>query len=402
MIDEKKYTILYVDDEESNLRIFRNTFRKQYNIITASSGDEALSLLENKEIDLILTDQRMPGMSGIDFLKIAIGKYPELNRILVTAYSDYEILQQAVNELKIFQYVEKPWREEDIKSTIDSALEIHRLKVENRQLTSSLIDSNQELVRINEELSDEIELHKSTQIELIRQKEYAEHCNNLKSAFLANMSHEIRTPMNSIMGFLSILEDFEMPLETKKEYTAIVQKSSAQLLHIIDDIIEISKIDSGNVDIRVQEFSVNSLLERLFKTLRISAFSDKIEFRLDSLLAAQDSTMLADESRLEQVLSNLILNAFKFTDQGHVSFGVTRSENNLLFFVEDTGIGIAKENYEMIFNRFSQVEGFAKRKYGGNGLGLAISKAYVEKMGGKIWVESELGKGSTFYFTLPV
>ena len=104
MIDEKKYTILYVDDEESNLRIFRNTFRKQYNIITASSGDEALSLLENKEIDLILTDQRMPGMSGIDFLKIAIGKYPELNRILVTAYSDYEILQQAVNELKIFQY----------------------------------------------------------------------------------------------------------------------------------------------------------------------------------------------------------------------------------------------------------------------------------------------------------
>ncbi len=401
MTDEKKYTILYVDDEESNLRIFKNTFRKQYNIITATSGAEALSLLDNQEIDLILTDQRMPGMSGVDFLKIAIEKYPELNRILITAYTDYDILQQAVNELKIFQYIEKPWKEEDIKSTIDSALEIHRLKTENQKLTSNLIASNNELLRMNDELTDEIEQHKATQIELIRQKEYAEQCNNLKSAFLANMSHEIRTPMNSIMGFLSVLEDYDLSLETKKEYMSIIQKSSAQLLHIIDDIIEISKIDSGNVDIRVQEFSVNSLLDRLFKTFRISVPSERIDFRLDSLLPAQNSTILADESRLEQVLSNLILNAFKFTDQGQVSFGVTRSENDLLFFVQDSGIGIAKDNYEMIFNRFSQVEGFAKRKYGGNGLGLAISKAYVEKMGGKIWVESELGKGSTFYFTIP-
>ena len=240
MSDEKKYTILYVDDEESNLRIFKNTFRKQYNIITATSGAEALSLLDNQEIDLILTDQRMPGMSGVDFLKIAIEKYPELNRILITAYTDYDILQQAVNELKIFQYVEKPWKEEDIKSTIDSALEIHRLKTENQKLTSNLIASNNELLRMNDELTDEIEQHKATQIELIRQKEYAEQCNNLKSAFLANMSHEIRTPMNSIMGFLSVLEDYDLSLETKKEYMSIIQKSSAQLLHIIDDIIEIN------------------------------------------------------------------------------------------------------------------------------------------------------------------
>jgi len=402
MIDEKKYTILYVDDEESNLRIFRNTFRKQYNIITATSGDEALSLLENKEIDLILTDQRMPGMSGIDFLKIAIGKYPELNRILVTAYSDYDILQQAVNELKIFQYVEKPWREEDIKSTIDSALEIHRLKVENRQLTSSLIDSNQELVRINEELSDEIELHKSTQIELIRQKEFAENCNRLKSAFLANMSHEIRTPMNSIMGFLSILEDEDLPLETKKEYMGIVQKSGSQLLHIIDDIIEISKIDTGNVELKLTKFSVNPLLERLYKTMLITSKNKSILFSLNCLLPDDCSELTADSTRLEQILNNLLVNAFKFTPEGTVDFGAEIQGDQVLFYVEDTGIGIAKENFGMIFNRFSKVEDSIKCKYGGNGLGLAISKAYVEKMGGKIWVESELGKGSTFYFTLPL
>jgi response regulator RpfG family c-di-GMP phosphodiesterase len=122
-------------------------------------------------------------MSGIDFLKKAVDKFPELNRILVTAYSDYDILREAVNELKIFQYVEKPWKEDDIKSTIDSALEIHRLKMENQKLTSILLASNDDLKRINEELNEEIEKHKETQLELIRAKENAENSNRLKSAF---------------------------------------------------------------------------------------------------------------------------------------------------------------------------------------------------------------------------
>ncbi|MDA3927716.1 MAG: response regulator [Prolixibacteraceae bacterium] len=142
MNKDLKYTILYVDDEESNLRIFKNTFRKQYNILTASSGIQGLELLEKGNIDLILTDQRMPGMSGVDFLKKTIDKFPELNRIMITAYTDYDILREAVNNLKIFQYVEKPWKEEDIKSTIDRALELHRLKIENKELTSSLLMNN--------------------------------------------------------------------------------------------------------------------------------------------------------------------------------------------------------------------------------------------------------------------
>ena len=241
MSDPRKYTILYVDDEESNLRIFKNTFRKDYNILTATSGTEGLEVLNTQDVDLILTDQRMPGMSGSDFLKKVFSKYPELNRILVTAYSDYDVLREAVNELKIFQYVEKPWREEDIKTTIDSALEIHRLKIENQNLTSSLLVKNEELTRINKELSAEIDRHKQTQLELIKEKEYAENCNRLKSAFLANMSHEVRTPMNSIMGFVDLIFEDYISQETKREYMNIVQGSCSQLLHIIDNIIEISK-----------------------------------------------------------------------------------------------------------------------------------------------------------------
>lgn len=399
MSDPRKYTILYVDDEESNLRIFKNTFRKDYNILTATSGAEGLEVLNSQDVDLILTDQRMPGMSGIDFLKKAFSKYPELNRILVTAYSDYDVLREAVNELKIFQYVEKPWREEDIKTTINSALEIHRLKIENQNLTSSLLVKNEELTRINKELSAEIDRHKQTQLELIKEKEYAENCNRLKSAFLANMSHEVRTPMNSIMGFVDLIfEDYISP-ETKREYMNIVQGSCSQLLHIIDNIIEISKIDSGNVELRKVKFEVNDVVNYVYKSF-LAKVGQNISL---SCHPTQESILIYnDPLKLEQVLKNLLDNAFKFTTKGNVEFGVQLEGDQVSFYVRDTGIGIDPENFNLIFERFSQLENAFSRKYGGNGLGLAISKAYIENMGGKIWVESELGKGSTFKFTIPL
>lgn len=399
MSDPRKYTILYVDDEESNLRIFKNTFRKDYNILTATSGTEGLEVLNTQDVDLILTDQRMPGMSGIDFLKKVFSKYPELNRILVTAYSDYDVLREAVNELKIFQYVEKPWREEDIKTTIDSALEIHRLKIENQNLTSSLLVKNEELTRINKELSAEIDRHKQTQLELIKEKEYAENCNRLKSAFLANMSHEVRTPMNSIMGFVDLIFEDYISQETKREYMNIVQGSCSQLLHIIDNIIEISKIDSGNVELRKVKFEVNDVVNYVYKS-----FSAKVGQNISlSCNLAQESILIYNDSlKLEQVLKNLLDNALKFTTKGVVEFGVQLKADQVFFYVKDTGIGIDPENFNLIFERFSQVENAFSRKYGGNGLGLAISKAYIENMGGKIWVESELGKGATFNFTIPL
>ncbi len=401
MNELEKPTILYVDDEESNLRIFKNTFRKKYNVVTALSAMEGLKILENEKIDLILSDQRMPGMSGIEFLKLAFEKYPDLNRILITAYSDYDILKDAVNEIKIFQYVEKPWNEDDIQGTIDSAIKIHRLQIENHKLTKNLIDSNGELLKKNDELNNEIEQHKKTQLELIKEKEYAESCNRLKSAFLANMSHEIRTPMNSIMGFLSIIEDEELPAELKKDYMQIIQSSCTQLLHIIDDIIEISKIDTGNVELKMESFSLNALMERLYKSMSILLKDSNIEFELVSILTDNKQLIYSDPVRIEQILSNILLNAFKFTDKGKIQFGVNIEDEDMLFFVKDTGIGIAEENFEMIFNRFNQVESAMQRSHGGNGLGLPIAKAYVNKLGGKIWVESQLGQGSVFYFKIP-
>jgi signal transduction histidine kinase len=402
MNEQKKYTILYVDDEELNLRIFKNTFRKDYNILTATSGLDGLNLLEKENVDLILTDQRMPGMTGIDFLRKAIERNPDLNRILVTAYSDYEILKEAVNEVKIFQYVEKPWKEEDIKITIDSALEIHRLQKENIKLNQFLQAANDELTSSNESLKTEIELHKKTQKELIKEKEYAEQCNRLKSAFLANMSHEIRTPMNSIIGFSGILhESVDDPCLLRK-YLDIIEKSSWQLLTIVSDIIEISKIDTGNLEMKLSPIDLNPLIEKVFYQNQSEYANNGPEFVLDSILPFGSSSVLGEYSAIVKVLNNLINNAFKFTEEGSVHLGAKILDNQILVYVKDTGIGIASEDYNLIFDRFSQVDSSKTKRQGGNGLGLAIAKAYVEEMKGKIWVESCLNEGSTFFFVLPL
>ena len=399
MNENNKHTVLYVDDEESNLRIFKNTFRRDYNILTANSGEEGLDVLEKQKVDLILTDQRMPGMSGVDFLKRAIVKFPELNRIIITAYSDYDILREAVNDLKIFQYIEKPWRHDEIKVAIDSALEIYTLKMENQKLASVLMKQNDELNQINEELNEEIEKHKQTQIELIREKESAEKSNRLKSAFLANMSHEVRTPMNSIMGFMEILRDDDNPV-TREESMQIIENSCNQLLHIINDIIEISKIDSGNVEVNKTRFSVNDTLRKIYTSFKITAKTG-VNFELTNVLKEDNDLIFSDSIKLQQILSNLIDNAFKFTKKGNVELGAFRKDQLVMFYVKDTGVGIEEENHEIIFQRFRQVDLSTNRKYGGNGLGLAISKGYIESMGGKIWVESEIDKGAHFYFTVP-
>jgi signal transduction histidine kinase len=181
----KKFTILYVDDEESNLNIFRNTFRREYNVLTASSAIDGLEILKNQSIDLILTDQRMPDMDGISFLKQTIQQFPGLNRILITGYTDFDALKSAINEARIFQYIQKPWREEQLRSIIDQALEIYVLRQENESLNNQLIDKNKELERINYDL---LEFDK------------------LKMDFLSIISHEIRTPLNGIVGSVDLIK----------------------------------------------------------------------------------------------------------------------------------------------------------------------------------------------------
>ena len=240
--------------------------------------------------------------------------------------------------------------------------------------------------------------------ELKKAKEKAEESDRLKSEFLANMSHEIRTPMNGILGFSKLLKNEGLEDGEWKEYVEIIHKSSHQLLRIISDIVDYSKIEAGHFEVRHDEVDVVQLLEEL-KTLFQEELPGKershLVLRVEPYAREQQRLVLADERKLKQVMTNLTENALKFTHQGYVELGYGLQENQILFYVKDTGIGISVEKIDVIFQKFRQADSTTTREYGGTGLGLTISKKLVEIMGGKLWVESKVDQGSTFYFTMP-
>jgi PAS domain S-box-containing protein len=241
--------------------------------------------------------------------------------------------------------------------------------------------------------------------ELVEAKTRAEESDKLKSAFLANMSHEIRTPMNAIMGFSSLLKRENLTQEQRNHYVHVINNRSEDLLHILNDILDISRIESGQIHISKERFSINKMLVELFEIFHQkleSHPSKKINLNLGKKAGKDHDFLFGDPLRIKQVITNLIDNAIKFTEEGEVKFGCVERKNEVQFYVSDTGIGIPKHMHENIFERFRQAEESITRKFGGNGLGLAISKALVEMMEGKIWVDSVEGKGASFYFTIPV
>jgi hypothetical protein len=237
--------------------------------------------------------------------------------------------------------------------------------------------------------------------ELILSKEKAEESELLKSAFLANMSHEIRTPMNGILGFVELLKEPKLSGEEQQEYIGIIEESGKRMLNIINDIICISKVEAGHVEVVTSETIINDHMRYIYTFFKPEADSKGIKLIYKTGLSDLESNVLTDREKLYAILTNLVKNAIKFTNTGFIEFGYERKGKFLEFFVKDTGVGIRQDKREMIFERFRQVSESLSRNYEGAGLGLAISKAFVEIMGGRIWVESELGEGSSFFFAIP-
>lgn len=259
----------------------------------------------------------------------------------------------------------------------------------------------EELISKNNEIEAQNEEYRIINEELYVAKKKAEESDMLKSAFLANMSHEIRTPMNGILGFSQLLTDPDIPEVEIKQYVDVIQSCGNQLLGIINDLIDISKVESNQITISKSDTDVNKIINEQFLLFKQKAEEKSIEITCHTGLPNQKSTIVTDEGRLKQVISNLLANAIKFTNDGFIKFGYELKTDYLEFYVKDTGVGISSNHHKVIFERFRQVETKISTQVGGTGLGLAISKAYIEKMGGEIWVDSEPGKGTTFYFTIP-
>jgi len=276
----------------------------------------------------------------------------------------------------------------------------------NFVLINSLLSITLSIIisRLNELLVKEIEYKELLQEEkdkLEVEKEKAQEADKLKTAFLANMSHEIRTPMNGILGFTSLLKNDDNSKIQYERYVDIIQESGKRMLHIIDDIINISQIEAGHIDIYLEDTDLNDLLDKLFVFFKPIVGKKGLELGISCGLPNEKSIIKIDKTKLNQIFTNLINNAYKFTVRGRIDFGYVFKDDCLEFFVKDTGYGIQHESVNNIFKRFHRVENDKIIKQEGTGLGLAISKAFVEMFGGKIWVESKIEKGSTFYFTIP-
>jgi PAS domain S-box-containing protein len=237
--------------------------------------------------------------------------------------------------------------------------------------------------------------------ELIKAKEKAEESDRLKTAFLHNISHEIRTPMNSIVGFSALLSEPVLDEKTQQTYIENIMESSNHLLAIINDIVDISNIEANLVKLTKSEIDLNKSLKSICNQFRPKADEKRITLECESRISDSDASVITDSTKLTQVISNLISNSLKFTNKGYIKVICDKQSDFLQFSVSDTGIGIPPEQYSKIFERFYQVQNSVSRIYEGTGLGLSISKAYVELMGGKMWLSSEPGKGSTFSFTIP-
>lgn len=285
---------------------------------------------------------------------------------------------------------------EELLSQRDS-LEDFNLKLQEQNL--KIEEQNKELDRHRNELEILVE-QRTRELEQALYK--SEESDRLKSSFLANMSHEIRTPMNAIIGFTQMLTDDELTQEQKDEFIDIIAKSGESLLYLIDDILDLSKIQANQMIFQKSQIGLTAFLNDIKKSLTIEAEKKGIDLKLNASRLEPEITIETDVFRLKQVFNNLITNSLKFTQQGYVEFGIDKIDGHITFFVKDTGIGIPKETGNSIFERFTKLENKKNKLYSGTGLGLAISKSIIELLGGQIWYESEENVQTVFYFTHPL
>lgn len=544
-----KSIILYIDDEQENLQSFKMTFWKFYDILLAENTAEAEEMLNKNTVELVISDQKMVGESGLEFIARIKGSYPHTLFILLTAYSDLNIAIEAVN-IGVDRYIQKPWDYNELKHAIDNALEKYQLRIKNNELVDELKEINNKLRKSNEDLikstleldknqallsaiynnlpilvflldsaynvlkvnrtgklmanATEEELigqnccrvlkcaeflyyekvdpakktcsacviqdavnnsfeHKSNQytnegkLELLQngttknmfvlvtttfikqdnnsvllsiqditvQKEHEQELKiqfektealneklaaavikskegeRLKSSILANISHEIRTPLNGILGFSDMLVNPNIEDSKKEVFSDVIKESSSRLLRVINDLLDISNIEIEDAKLVIESVCVNNILNDLKARFSRRAKKKGLALKLNTPATKLQSSTLTDRLRLIQIFDNLIGNAIKFTPEGTIEFGYKSIDENFNFYVSDTGIGIEQELFDKIFDGFYQVEMDTTREYSGIGIGLAITKKLLGFMGGKIWLESELNVGTTFYFTIP-
>ena len=375
--------LLILDDEMHILKSLERTFMDEpYGICTAHSPEEALSLMDDKDIKVVMSDQRMPGTSGIEFLKHVKEKKPDTIRILFTGYADLNVAENAINQGEVYRLINKPWNEEDLKATIRQAIKTYDLSLEHQKLLHMFKIQNQSLKETNQQL---------TEVSAV-QKE-----------FLSTSAHELRTPLSAIkMSLDLILGGFKGSISDDQRYFLDMAKRHVDRLHrLINNLLNLSKLESRLENFVLMPTDLNQLISDI--TIIHGPVAEQKGLIIKTRFDPRIAKIKMDSDKINQVLANIITNALKYTDEGEIliSTALDTEKNLVQICVQDSGCGIRKDDMPKLFRKFSQINPLPDRPNQGTGLGLAICKELIEQHSGHIWVESEWQKGSKFIFTLP-
>ena len=373
----KEIQVLFLDDEESILDGIQRLFNKEpYGIITTTSPDQAKEILDKEKIKVLVSDQRMPQIQGVKFLKEIKQSHPDAIRILFTGYTDFSAAEEAINVGEVYRFISKPWKIAELLSTIRQCIEHYDLIAMAKKHEAELELANKKLKALYE-----------------RQKE-----------FTSTVSHELRTPLASIkMAIDLITQEMVGAINSEqKDILGRAKQETDRLKRLLDDILNLTKIEAGKLKLNFMMNDIHRVIAQVVEVQKDIAQSRGLYLKTE--FDPKIPQVPFDSDRIIQVLNNLLGNAVKFTKQGGVVVRTQdrSSRNHVLVSIIDTGKGIAKDDMPKLFQKFQQIESAEENEEGGTGLGLAICKEIIVRHGGKIWAESKPGVGTTFNFILPI
>jgi two-component system sensor histidine kinase/response regulator len=377
--------IIIVDDEIGVLQACKRLFEnEQISVFTTTDPKEALSVIDDSDIKIVLSDNRMPGISGVEFLRQVKEKQPDIIRILFTGQMDTQVAEDAINKGEVYRLVNKPWDPKELLTIVKDALEKFDLMKNNKLLVENIQIRNAELETLSAKLKNMYEVQQQ---------------------FTSTVSHELRTPLAAIKSSVDILNT-EAPgklSDEQKVFIKRVKNGIDRLSNLINNVLDLSKLEAGKM---VLNFTPVNLQDEILEIVEMhTAVAQNKGLRLEIVFAPNvPSVILADKDRLMQVFNNLINNALKHTQEGTITILASylyENKANLTFCIRDTGVGISADDIPKLFKKFEQVGDISQRA-GGTGLGLVICKKIIEEHGGKIWVESCPGEGTSFFFTIPL
>lgn len=392
LFEEKDHNLLIIDDEVDITKALVRQFRRKYNVFASTDATDALKIMENEKIQVVLSDQRMPGMTGVDFFERIKDKYPDALKLILTGYSDIEAVIGAINEGQVFRYVKKPWNPDELDSIIREAFEKYELITNNRKLILSLQEANATLEEKVKARTNELEKMNDRLSEL----------NILKNQYIGMAAHDLRNPIGVAATFSEILiEDYnDFSKEEMIYYLGLIKQNCHFSINLIHDFLDASKIEAEVLELNITEQDYLSFVkESIFENeILAKNKSQEIIFECghNSLIAS------FDKNKIHQVLNNLLSNAIKFSlPKTKIVVDISISNREIVTRIIDQGQGIPKAELQNLFNPYhtSSVKPTAGEK--STGLGLVIVKKIIETHHGSVKVESNVGQGSVFQFSIP-